>query len=138
VVDTPRTDAELLAELGPLAAVIADKVHTVPVRHCPGGTDDLISEITLAVAVYVGRHVLPAEAAALANPPWPTETDWVVESQWRDGKWRHYGPARPDRADAREQYDDAVQRNGDRHPYRLVRSITTYAVEAEHTPEQPC
>jgi hypothetical protein len=134
---TERTDEQLLAELGPLAAVIADKVHTVPIRLGPGGTDDLVSELTLAVAVYVGRHVLPAEAFALANPPWPTESDWVIESQWRDGKWRNYGPARSDRDEARELYDDAVRRNGDRHPYRLVRATTTFATEADHAPEQP-
>ncbi|MFJ9128898.1 hypothetical protein ACIRJS_32835 [Streptomyces sp. NPDC102340] len=65
--DTPRTaDAEQLAELGPLAAVIADKVHTVPVRLGPGGADNLISELTLAVAVYCGKHVLPTA---------PTEVD---------------------------------------------------------------
>ncbi|MFB7711629.1 hypothetical protein [Streptomyces sp. NPDC056105] len=57
---TPRTEAELLAELAPLAAVIADKLRTVPVRHCPGGTDDLISELTIAAAAYCGKHVLPA------------------------------------------------------------------------------
>ncbi|MET8818499.1 hypothetical protein [Streptomyces rochei] len=134
--DAPPTDTELLAELGPLAAVIADKAHTVPVRLGPGGTDDLISELTLAVAVYVGRHVLPAEALALRNPPWPTERDWVVEAQWRDGKWRHYGPAFPDRAAALEQYEYALRNNGTTHAYRLVRATTTYAIDVQHTPEQ--
>lgn len=86
--DTPRTDAELLAELGPLAAVIADKVSTVPVRHCPGGTDDLVSELTLAVAVYVGRHVLPAEALELRHPPIPADTGWVVQAQRRSAHRR--------------------------------------------------
>jgi len=60
----PATPAPDLSELGPLARVIADKVSTVPVRHCLGGTDDLVSALTLAVAVYVGRHVLPVEPVA--------------------------------------------------------------------------
>lgn len=48
-----------LTELQPLARVIAEKVSTVPVRHCPGGTDDLVAALTLAVAIYVSREVLP-------------------------------------------------------------------------------
>ncbi|WP_320784154.1 hypothetical protein [Streptomyces sp. CRN 30] len=131
------TDAELLAELQPLLAVIADTVHRVPVRLGPGGAADLITDLTLACAVYVGRHVLPADAAALASPPWPIETDWVTEVQRRTGKWQRYGAAIDDRAEAREYYDDVVRRNGSRYPYRLVREITTYTVEATHTPEQP-
>ncbi|WP_435218364.1 hypothetical protein [Streptomyces sp. bgisy034] len=133
---TQHPDAELLAELGPLAAVISDKVNSVPVRLGPGGTDALVSEITIAVAVYCGRHVLPADALALANPPWPTDSEWAVESQWRDGKWRHHGRAHSVRNDAREQYDDSVRRNGDRQRYRIVRATTTFVTEAEHTPEE--
>jgi hypothetical protein len=139
VADAQRpTDAELLAELGPLAAVIADKVHTVPVRHCPGGADDLISEITLAVAVYVGRHVLPAEALELRQPPRPPAREWNVETCWHDGRWVVYGAARYTREDGREMYDLAIEGGAARHGFRLVRATTTYAVEAEHTPEQPC
>jgi hypothetical protein len=134
---TAHTDEQLLAELGPLAAVIADKVHTVPVRLGPGGTDDLVSELTLAIAVYVGRHVLPAEALALRHPPRPTTSAWVVETQWRDGEWRTYGGGYDSRDETREYYDDLVERRGHQHAYRVVRVTTTYAVEAQHTPEQP-
>ncbi|MFI1701992.1 hypothetical protein ACH419_39430 [Streptomyces bobili] len=142
--DTPRTDAELLAELGPLAAVIADKVHSVPVRHCPGGTDDLITELTLAVAVYVGRHVLPAEALELRQPPRSPARQWQVETRWDDGRWRTYGAPYDDAAEAREGYDEtlahaaAANAYGRSRSFRLVRSTTTYAVEAQHTPETSC
>lgn len=67
-----------LSALGPLARVIADKVSTVPVRHCLGGTDDLVNELTLAVAVYVGRHVLPVEGPAVAPSAPPARA-----AEWR-------------------------------------------------------
>ncbi|MFF0143570.1 hypothetical protein ACFYRN_45205 [Streptomyces sp. NPDC005227] len=60
-----------LTALEPLARVIAEKVHNVPVRHCPGGTDDLISELTLAVAIYTSRHVLPPGLPAAVVRPDP-------------------------------------------------------------------
>jgi hypothetical protein len=143
VADTPRpTDAELLAELGPLAAVIADKVNSVPVRLCPGGTDDLVSEITLAVAVYVGRHVLPAEALELRQPPRPAERTWQVETQWNDGPWHPYGAPWSDSASAHEDFQETLAAARARtqqrtRAYRVLRATTTYAVEAEHR-EQPC
>ncbi|MGW6481281.1 hypothetical protein ACWGDS_25870 [Streptomyces sp. NPDC055059] len=66
------TDVDL-AELQPLAAVIAEKLRTVPVRLIGrGGADDLISELTIAVAVYCGKHVLPATTPPA---PDPAETD---------------------------------------------------------------
>lgn len=58
----PRSaETDLLAELRPLAAVIAGKVHTTPVAFGPGGTDHLVAELTVAVAVYCARHVLPPD-----------------------------------------------------------------------------
>jgi hypothetical protein len=143
VADPRPTDTELLAELGPLAAVIADKLRTVPVRLGPGGADDLVSEITLAVAVYVGRHVLPAEALELRQPPRPADRAWQVETRWDDGPWRPYGAPWTDAQDARADYEEtlATAATTNTHKrtrdFRLVRATTTYAVEAEHTPEQP-
>jgi hypothetical protein len=144
VADTPRpTDTELLAELGPLAAVIADKLRTVPVRLGPGGTDDLVSELTLAVAVYVGRHVLPAEALELRKPPRPVERTWQVETRWDDGPWRAYGAPWPDQVEAQDDFRETVATaatvNASKRTraFRLVRSTTSFAVEAEHTPEEP-
>ncbi|WP_405543980.1 hypothetical protein OG478_22960 [Streptomyces phaeochromogenes] len=129
-----------LTELGPLATVIADKLRAVPIRLGPGGHDDLISQLTLAVAVYVGRHVLPEEALALANPPHPTARQWQVETRWEDGPWRHYGAPWPDADEAQEDFRETVAAAATRvqqrtREYRLVRATTTYAVEAEHTPE---
>lgn len=128
-------DEELLAELGPLAAVIADKISTVPVRHCPGGTDDLISELTIAVALYVGRHVLPAEALELRHPPHPAAATWVIETQRRSGKWEDWGPGFGGREEAQQLYEQMV--DGSPRPVRLTRRVVTFAVEAEHQPEDP-
>lgn len=135
------TDAELLAELQPLAATIADKLRTVPVRLGPGGTDDLISELTIAVALYVGRHVLPAEELELRQPPRPTERQWQVETRWDDGPWRHYGPPWSDLASAQEDFRETVAASATRkqqqtRKYRLVRATTAYATEAAHAPNE--
>lgn len=140
--DTPRpTDAELLAELAPLAGVIAGKLRTVPVWLGPGGHDDLISEITLAVAVYVGRHVLPAEALDLRKPPHAVGHAWQIETRWDDGEWRTYGPPWDERDRAHEDFAETVAAATSStgtyvrsREYRLIRATTTYAVEAEHTP----
>lgn len=133
------TDAALLAELGPLAAVIADKVRTVPVRLGPHGIDDLIAELTLAVAVYVGRHVLPADTQhllqALSKPPCPPREEWQVMTMRRGGWHTWLGP-RDDPEEAREDFESIVARHGREWAYRLVRVVTSYAIEAEHTPEQ--
>jgi len=134
VADTPRpTDTELLAELGPLAAVIADKVHTIPVRLGPGGTDDLVSELTLAVAVYVGREVLPAGALALATPPYEPSTTWTIQTH-RRGHWQRWLADRDNLAEAREDYDRVIEHSGSKWAFRLVRNTTTFAVETTHTP----
>lgn len=133
--DRLPADADLLAELGPLAAVIANKASTVPVRHCLGGTDELVTELTIAVAIYCGRHVLPADALALANPPRPTETAWVVEYQRRaDGKWHDWGVSHPERESAQQLWDHLT--DGSKWPLRLVRRVTSHVTEAEYTPEE--
>ncbi|MFJ9029781.1 hypothetical protein ACIRQP_14855 [Streptomyces sp. NPDC102274] len=48
-----------LSALRPLAEVIAKTVRTTPIRLGPGGADNLISDLTIAVAVYMGREVIP-------------------------------------------------------------------------------
>lgn len=138
----PRpTDTELLAELAPLAGVIAGKLGTVPVRLGPGGTDDLITELTLAIAVYVGRHVLPAEALDVRKPPRPTQHVWQMETRWDDGRWQTYGAPWDERGRAHEDFTEVVATAASAtgayarsREYRLVRATTTYAVEAEHQP----
>lgn len=58
--DTPRTDAELLAELGPLVRVITAAMHETPITlGSPQGSADLAAMIAVRVAAYVGREVLP-------------------------------------------------------------------------------
>lgn len=134
--DTPRPDTDLLAELGPLRAVIAEKLATVPVHlgHT-GGADQLADALTIALALHIGRDVLPADALALANPPRPANVEWVVETRWHDGRWVHFTRLHDDRDEAAEAFHALAAR--DPHAFRLIRATTTYTVEAEHTPEQP-
>lgn len=131
---THQPDTDLLAELGPLAAVIADTVATVPVRLGPGGTDDLVNALTLAVALYVGRDVLPA--GALGAPPYEPSVTRLIETL-RRGVWARSSRDYDDPAEARTDFDQFVTERAGQHACRLVRATTTYAVEAEHNPEQP-
>jgi hypothetical protein len=50
------TDPALLA-LGPLAHVIAETLHTTPVRLGRGGVDDLVAALTVRVGAYMGRQI---------------------------------------------------------------------------------
>lgn len=60
---------------------------------------------------------------------------WQIETKQR-GKWRQWVPDRHDETEAREDYDNAVARNGHRWAYRLVRADTTRIICAHHDPEQ--
>jgi hypothetical protein len=73
----PLTDQQL-DELKPLANLIAEKVSTVPVRHCLGGTDQLVTELVLAVSVYMGRQL---------GPDAPVLADVQAERERQDAKW---------------------------------------------------
>jgi hypothetical protein len=57
-VPAATTDLDL-PSLYPLARVIAGVVRTTPVRLGPGGVDDLICQLTVKVAAYMGREVIP-------------------------------------------------------------------------------
>ncbi|MFF3891355.1 hypothetical protein [Streptomyces sp. NPDC001914] len=128
--------AAALQELQPLAAVIADTVHTTPVRIGPGGDEDLVAELTLAVALFCARHVLPAEAAELADPPFQPTRRWVLETPSRDA-WTPYGGGYDNREDALNDFKETVARyQGKRRLFRVLRATTTYAVEAVHIPAE--
>lgn len=136
---TGATDEQLLAGLQPLAQVIADKLHSVPVRLGPHGDADLITELTLALAIYTGRHVLPKEVLELRNPPRPALRSWVLETRSpRTGQWRPYSAPYDEAREAHADFIGTVSHHGNaRREFRVLRSTTTYAVEAENSPEQP-
>jgi len=119
------TDVDL-SPLNPLARVIAEAVRTTPVRFGPGGTDDLISEITIRVAAYMGRVVA---TDPVTQQPRPTTTRWTVEQFRTSGKWMPW-VGRDDRAEALQE---AAEMRADRLdiPVRVVRETTTYAVEPD-------
>jgi hypothetical protein len=83
---TSELTTQQLDELKPLAHLIAEKVATVPVRHCPGGTDMLVAELVTAVAVYMGRTLGPhPQSVAVAQ----AELD--DEDADEDGCWEWTG-----------------------------------------------
>ena len=73
----PPMDPEVLAELLPLTQVIADTVHSTHLTLGPRGDEDLICALTVTVAAWAGRHILPSRArelvgqtsAAVPGPP---------------------------------------------------------------------
>ena len=94
---TPPTDQELDA-LRPLANLVAEKVATVPVRHCLGGTDQLVTELVLAISVYMGRQLGP-DAGVLAEVQ--------AERERQDAKWGEQN--HPDGTGNKSQQDYAEQ-----------------------------
>lgn len=75
------------------------------------------------------------QALHLETPPIPTNRDWYLETQRRDGSWSRYS-AVMDRSDLAERdYTETVASYGDKRSYRLVCATTTYAVTAEHAAE---
>lgn len=122
--------ARALAELAPLARVIAKTLHDTPVRlGSPDTTPDLIGALTVAVAVYIGREVLPPGALDEARPP---ATTWTVEAQRTNGEWGAWSAPYTDRSEA---LDDAAQsaEAAPRRSYRVVRTTTITTVEPQRS-----
>jgi hypothetical protein len=121
--DRVRTDPDL-AELAPLASVIARTLRDTPVRlGNPDLLPDLVGALTAAVAVYIGREVLPAGALDEARPP---KVEWDVEVERRPGDWVTFSPGCP-RATALEWCANAEENTGWRA--RVVRRTTITTIE---------
>ncbi|MFG2900944.1 hypothetical protein ACGFZH_28145 [Streptomyces zaomyceticus] len=87
--DRVRTDPDL-AELGPLAQVIARALRDTPIRlGNPDTTPDLVGALTVAVAAYIGAEVLPPGALDQARPP---AVAWDVEIENKPGQWAVFSP----------------------------------------------
>lgn len=95
------TDPDL-SELAPLANVIAETLRTTPVRHGPGGAADLICQLTINTAAYMGSE-LPATPGLAGHM---AEVD--AERQRQLTKWgeQHH----PDMAGDPESQCDARDR----------------------------
>lgn len=58
------------------------------------------------------------------------ETEWVIETLWRNGEWRRHWPARATRYEADQDYERSVCHDPKRrYEYRVVRVETTCTVE---------
>ncbi|MFD3717237.1 hypothetical protein [Streptomyces sp. NPDC058674] len=115
-----------LSPLAPLRGLIARTFATTPVHLGPGGTEALVDELTLAVAIYTAREVLPSGLL---------DADNAVNSQWevqirRNGveQWERWSRAYDDLGQAREEL--AYQESRRTSHFRLVRVTTIRTVEA--------
>ncbi|MBT2508848.1 hypothetical protein J7I98_23765 [Streptomyces sp. ISL-98] len=124
-----------LAELAPLARVIAKALRDTPIRlGDPDTTPELVGSLTVAVAVYIGREVLPPGALDEARPP---ATTWTVEAQRANGQWTGYAPPRGRRSEALEDLA-RWEASPASWPYRVVRTTTITTIEQPPTKgEQP-
>lgn len=118
-----------LSELAPLARIIAETLRDTPLRlGAPDTTADLIGALTVKVAAYIGREVLPPGALDEARPP---ETSWDVEVLRNNGKWARH--SRHDRrADALEEHAYNEARTT-RWEFRVVRATTIHTIEQPPT-----
>ncbi|MET9729645.1 hypothetical protein ABZZ79_02960 [Streptomyces sp. NPDC006458] len=74
-----QSDTKLLAELAPLTRVIDTVLHETPVRlGDPASVGDLSAALTVRVAAWCGRTVLPAGAP---GAPGEQPTAWPPEIQ---------------------------------------------------------
>ena len=120
-----------LPELAPLAHVIAKTLRDTPIRlGDPDTTPDLIGALTVAVAVYVGRDVLPPGAFDDARPP---HTTWDVEVERSPGNWVTFSPGCA-RGAALEWCESAKANTG--WEARVVRATTLYTIEQPPTAEE--
>lgn len=114
-------------ELAPLARVIANTLRDTPIRiGAPDTVPELVGALTVAVAAYIGREVLPPGALDTTRP---METTWTVEAQRRStGQWVPHSRTYDNRAEAMEQQVYALA-NHPQWPYRVVRATTIYTIE---------
>lgn len=82
-------------------------------------------------ALTVAREVL-GTTGEQPEPPVtearPVETEWVIETLWRNGEWRRHWPTRATRYEADQDYERSVCHDPKRE-YRVARVETTCTVE---------
>lgn len=129
--------AETLAEkearlnpLAPLRALVARTLRDTPVWLGPGGHDILINDLTIAIALYTARDVLPA---GLLGEDAVMSSTWNVEVKFRD-RWIVDTPPYDNRADAEQRM---AEQQGHRPEERRVVRVTTIRAVEPAAPEQP-
>jgi hypothetical protein len=61
---------------------------------------------------------------------------WQIQAQRRDGSWNNYSAPIVDGAEAHGDYAETIANSGQRRAFRLVSSVTTQTVEAQHSETQ--
>lgn len=123
--DRVRTNPDL-AELGPLSRVIARTLRDTPIRlGDPDTTPGLVGALTVAVAAYIGREVLPSGELDQARP---VEAVWVVEGRGRNDEWTPWSGPLDSRTDALQGCATAAGVVAARE-FRVVRHTTITTIE---------
>ncbi|MFG3349538.1 hypothetical protein ACGF1Z_31330 [Streptomyces sp. NPDC048018] len=123
--DSVRTDPDL-AELAPLAQVIARTLRDTPIRlGDPDTTPTLVGALTVAVAAYIGAEVLPPGALDQARP---LAVAFDVEIERSPGQWTTFSLDCP-RTAALEWSASAEESSGRRA--RVIRRTTITTIEPQ-------
>ncbi|GHA28836.1 hypothetical protein GCM10010372_30870 [Streptomyces tauricus] len=81
----------------------------------------------------MATHLREQADAVAPAPPYPLNTAWTIQTH-RRGSWHRWLGDRFELAEALEDFQHQVDTSGHKWAYRLVRSDTTFTVEAEHVP----
>ncbi|MER7815621.1 hypothetical protein [Streptomyces sp. NPDC096153] len=128
-----KPDLTTAAELAPLARVIARTLHDTPIHlGDPNAVPDLVGALTVAVAVYIGRDVLPPGALDEARPP---QTEWTVETQRANGRWGQWSAPYGDLGEALDDFARSAE--SAKRPFRVVRTTTITTIEKPPTQAGP-
>lgn len=110
--DTQQLEASARRALDALAMLILDNPDP--------GTEALGAQYELRQALF-GQ---PSEFPAIRV--------WQIQAQRRDGSWNNYSAPIVDEAEAHGDYAETVANSGQHRAFRLVSSVTTQTVEAQH------
>ncbi|MEE1774478.1 hypothetical protein PUR34_41485 [Streptomyces sp. JV185] len=109
-----------------IAAAVWERCNTEPTSSVVDDPRNIA-----AVAATVARQILGTTTEAASAPSvadTQPETEWVVETLWRNGEWRRHWPARATRYEAEQDRERSVHQDRSRQ-YRIVRVTTTTTVE---------
>jgi hypothetical protein len=74
------------------------------------------------------------QALGIDRPEHPAVRVWQILTPRRDGSWSSWSAPIVDEAEAHGDYERTVTEYGSKRAFRLVSSLTTQTVEAEHQP----
>jgi hypothetical protein len=76
------------------------------------------------------------QALGIDRPEHPPVRVWQILTTRRNGSWSSWSAPIVDESEAHGDYAQTVAEYGTKRAFRLVSSLTTQTIEAEHTPEE--